>query len=113
MLDHSASSAAGYYLNLSSRLGGATIVAIAIVFASASFLLVGQALAAGYVVCVLAALIFLILSLIVGWWGTARTLVVGDCAQWSVREARTFWVVQCILVCVGLILSGLSVVFIL
>jgi hypothetical protein len=113
MPDHDGPSAATSYFRLSAGLTAATVIVITGVFVATVIVSANQAQPGAFVISVFAALLFLILGVVVGCWGTARGLATGHCGQWPVREARAFWVAQCVLVCVGITLLGLALVFIL
>jgi hypothetical protein len=100
------------YLIVNATIVMSTVLALVILMASSGYIISNAAVGIVYWLCAGIGLLSLLLSLLLGFYGVAKSLSLLGCAQWNVRMVRSGFIVQIILLCVGLVVYLASLLFI-
>ena len=100
------------YLTVISAITLSTVLALAILMASSGHIISARAVGIVYWLCAGIGLLSLLLSLLMGCYGMLTSLSLLGCEQWNIRMVRGKFVVQIILLCLGLALYLVSLLFI-
>jgi hypothetical protein len=100
------------YLIVNGTIVLSTVLALAILMASSGYIISNMAVSVVYFLCAGIGLLSLLLSLLVGCYGMGKSLSLLGCEQWNIRMVRGGFVLQIILLCLGLALYLASLLFI-
>lgn len=100
------------YLHVVVTMIASTVVVIAILAAITGYLLTNTATGLPYFIIVGLALFSLFVSLGFGCYGMIKSLSMLGCDQWNIRLVNSGFVIQVVLLCIGLLCYLLSLFFI-
>lgn len=96
------------YLQVEVTVVASTVIAFAILAMITGYIISSVVTGTTYIVFVSVALISLLLSLCIGCHGMIKSLVWPGCEQWNIRMVSSGFVVQIVLLCMGLLSYSIS-----
>lgn len=96
------------YLQVEVTVVGSTVIAFAILAAITGYIISSVVTGTTYIVFVSVALISLLLSLCIGCHGMIKSLVLPGCDQWNIRMVSSGFIIQIVLLCMGLLCYSIS-----
>jgi hypothetical protein len=100
------------YLQVEVTVTSSTVIALAVLAAITSYIISSVVIGTAYIIFVSAALSSLLLSLCIGGYGMIKSLLLLDCDQWNIRMVSCGFVIQVVLICIGLLCFLMSLLFI-
>jgi hypothetical protein len=100
------------YLQVEVVVVASTVIALSILAAITSYITSTTAVGLAYVVFVCIALFILLISLGIGCHGMIKSLLLLGCDQWNIRMVIPGFIIQIILLCMGLLCYSISLFFI-
>jgi hypothetical protein len=96
------------YLQVEVTVVASTIIAFAILAAITSYINSSVITGMNYIIFVAVALISLFLSLCIGCHGMIKSLLLLGCDQWNIRMVSSGFILQIVLLCMGLLCYSIS-----
>jgi hypothetical protein len=96
------------YLQVEVTVVASTIIAFAILAAITSYINSSVITGMSYIIFVAVALISLFLSLCIGCHGMIKSLLLLGCDQWNIRMVSSGFILQIVLLCMGLLCYSIS-----
>lgn len=100
------------YLKVEVTVVASTVIAFAILAVVTSYIFSSVVTGTTYTIFVGVALISLLLSLCLGCHGLIKSLLLLGCDQWNIRMVSSGFIIQIVLLCMGLLCFSISLFFI-
>ena len=96
------------YLQVEVTVVASTVIAFAILAVITSYIFSSAVTGTAYTIFVGLALLSLLLSLCIGCHGLIKSLLLLGCDQWNIRMVSSGFIMQIILLCMGLLCYSIS-----
>ena len=96
------------YLKVEVTVVASTVIAFAILAVITGYIISSVVTDTIYIIFVCVALISLFLSLCIGCHGMIKSLLLLDCDQWNIRMVSSGFIIQIVLLCMGLLCYSIS-----
>lgn len=100
------------YLQVEVTMAASTVIALAVLMVITSYIISSVVSGMAYIIFVGVALISLLLSLCIGCHGMIKSLLLLGCDQWNIRMVSSGFIIQIVLLCMGLLCYSISLFFI-
>lgn len=100
------------YLQVVATVVASTVIALAVLVVIVSYIISNTVTGTAYIIFVSVALVSLLLSLCIGCHGMIKSLLLLGCDQWNIRMVSSGFVIQIVLLCIGLLCYSVSLFFI-